>query len=97
MKCPLTATHVATLLGNGTIAPDYLKQMQWQMACTGREWCDWCSYDPRLPASMRLHIQRVKRDNDMIRDLEAEVVKFIVELDETIHDLRERYESQAAA
>src|SRR6056297_3469810 len=46
-KCPNTATHIDTLL-KGKIADKYQKQMQWQMACTGRQWCDFVSYDPRL-------------------------------------------------
>jgi len=68
IKCPLTATHIATLRG-GEIDGKYMKQMQWQMACTGRAWCDFCSFDPRLPAEMQLHIRRVSRDPVLIVEL----------------------------
>src|SRR5678816_1950032 len=54
VKCPNTATHIETLLG-GAIAGGHVVQMQWQMACTGRAWCDYVSYDPRLPLSL-IHI-----------------------------------------
>lgn len=96
-KCPLTATHIETLCG-GSIARDYLIQVQWQLACCPeRQWCDWNSFDPRLPASMRLFIQRVPRDNAMIAELEKDVKAFLAELDGTLADLRNRYERKAVA
>lgn len=91
IKCPQTSTHIATLLGK-TFADKYVKQALWQLACTGRQWCDLASYDPRLPESMRLFIQRVERDDEAIAELEAEVSKFLSEVDKTISDLREQYE-----
>jgi hypothetical protein len=63
--------------------------MQWQMACTNKPACDFVSYDPRLPEHLQLLIVRVPRDDAMIADLEAEVRKFLVELDEKINKLKE--------
>lgn len=80
IKCPNTATHIETLLGS-SIDAKYIKQMQWQMACTGRQWCDFVSFDPRLPERMQIHIQRVKADVLMIDEIEKEVREFLVELD----------------
>ena len=80
LKCPNTATHIETLLG-APIDACYITQMQWQMACTGALWCDWCSYDPRMPAALRLFVKRIPRDDKRIAELEAEVVKFLAELD----------------
>lgn len=91
IKCPNTATHLETLLG-AELPQKYFYQIQWQLACTERQWCDFVSYDPRLPESMRMHVERVKRDDDMIRDLEAEVVAFLNELRETVDRLRAKYE-----
>jgi hypothetical protein len=65
--------------------------MQWQMACTGREWCDFVSYDPRLPENLRLFVCRVPRDAALIADMEAEVTAFLAELDTKITDLNARY------
>lgn len=79
IKCPNTATHIDTLLGDG-IDKKYITQMQWQMACTGRKWCDFVSFDPRLPAELQINIQRVVRDEVMIATLEAEVVLFLAEV-----------------
>jgi hypothetical protein len=61
--------------------------MQWQMACTGRLWCDFVSFDPRLPVDLEMWIKRVDRDEVLIADLEAEVRKFLGELDEMLGKL----------
>lgn len=80
IKCPNTATHIETLLG-ASIDGKYIKQMQWQMACTGREWCDFVSFDPRLPERMQIYIQRVKADAAMMWEIEQAVREFLSELD----------------
>ena len=68
-------------LRRGDVVPSkYIKQMQWQMACTGRKWVDFVSYDPRMPENMRLFIMRVDRDDDLIGDLETAVRDFEGEL-----------------
>jgi hypothetical protein len=95
IKCPLTATHLDTLLG-GVVPAKYFSQMQWQMACAGRQWCDFVSYDPRLPEPMRLFIQRVPRDADWLRATEEDVAAFLAELDAKIDALTARYLSAAA-
>ena len=86
LKCPNTATHIDTLLAK-TIPDKYLAQMQWQMACTERAWCDFASFDPRLPENMRLFVHRVGRDDLRIKELEREVLAFLAELDATIEAL----------
>jgi putative phage-type endonuclease len=96
IKCPNTASHVETLLGD-EIAGKYVTQMQWQMACTGRKWCDFVSFDPRLPESMALFVKRVARDDKVIAELEAEARKFLAELDGKVSALRQRYERKEAA
>jgi len=95
-KCPNTATHIDTLLGE-PVPGKYYTQMQWQLACTGRHWCDWVSYDPRLPGSMQLFVQRVPRDDTMIASLEKLVAEFLAEIDARVRALRSRYEQKAAA
>lgn len=89
-KCPNTATHIETLLG-GSIAGAYITQVQWQMACTGRQWCDWASFDPRVPERMRLFVQRVKRDQEHIMVLEKEVRVFLAEIKAKVDELTKRY------
>jgi putative phage-type endonuclease len=90
IKCPNTATHLDTLLGE-PIPAKYLTQMAWQMACTGRSYCDFASFDPRLPPEMQLHVQRVERDTSLIIELESAVAEFIAEIDAKVEALRARY------
>jgi putative phage-type endonuclease len=86
IKCPNTATHIETLLSQ-TVPGKYNTQMQFQMACTGRKWCDFVSFDNRLPDELQLFVRRVPRDEVFIRLIEAEIVQFIAELDDKINKL----------
>lgn len=96
VKCPLTANHIETLRG-AAVPEKYLTQMYWQMACTGRAWCDFVSFDPRLPESMRLFVKRIPRDPARIAELEAEVSAFLAELDKTVGELSRLYGNERRA
>ena len=85
-KCPNTATHLEYLLA-GKPPEKYVTQMQWQMACTGRAFCDFVSFDPRLPEHLQMLIVRVPRDDNRIAELETEVRKFLAELDDKLQQL----------
>jgi putative phage-type endonuclease len=95
IKCPTSATHIETLRGGG-IDRKYILQMHWQMICTGREWCDFVSFDPRLPAAMQMHVQRVPRDPELAEEITAAVTQFLTELNHAEADLRTRYMKEAA-
>jgi putative phage-type endonuclease len=96
IKCPNTATHIDTLIAK-TVPNKYVPQMQWQMACTGRAWCDFVSYDPRLPESMRLFVKRVPRDPATITELESEVTGFLFEVASAVSQLTRLYGEREAA
>jgi putative phage-type endonuclease len=96
IKCPNTATHIETLL-SGVIPSKYILQMEWQMACTGRQWCDYISFDPRMPENMRLFIARQHRGEALIARLENDVIEFLGELDRKVDDLRRLYPLREAA
>lgn len=96
IKCPNTATHIETLLG-GSVPGKYRFQMLWQMACTGRAWCDFVSYDPRMPEDMRMFVRRLDRDDAAIAELETEVRRFLAEIDEMVAQLTALYRIQQAA
>lgn len=95
IKCPNTATHIETVLG-GSVPAKYETQMQWQMACTGRKWCDFVSYDPRLPANLALFVARVNRDDSKIKELESLVTDFLGELDAKVAALTALNQEKAA-
>lgn len=96
IKCPNTATHLETLQG-GAIDRKYSLQMQWQMACTGMDWCDFVSFDPRLPEAYQIHITRVDLDSDLVADLERDIADFLKEIDAREAALRAQYEPSFAA
>ena len=87
IKCPNTSTHLDTLLSQ-KVPSKYITQMTWQMVCTGRKWCDFVSYDPRLPENLQLYIERIELDEDYAKKLQNEVVMFLVEVNEKIEKLR---------
>ena len=86
IKCPNTATHIETLISK-VVPGKYNTQMQFQMACTGRQWCDFVSFDNRLPEMFQLFVTRVPRDEVFIRLIESEIVQFLAELDDKINKL----------
>lgn len=96
IKCPNTATHLDTLLSQ-TIPGKYQTQMLWQMACTGRQWCDFASYDPRMPEHMRLFIARLHRDDARISEMEREVSTFLAEMDAKLSSLNAIYGASDAS
>lgn len=94
LKCPNTATHLETLLGQA-VPGKYETQMQFQMACTGRKWCDFVSYDPRMPEHMRLFIRRVPRDDKRIAEIEGEIASFLLEMAVKLSQLNSLYAEAA--
>ena len=96
IKCPNTATHIATLEG-GNVPGKYNLQMQWQMACTERQWCDFASYDPRLPVEMQLHVVRVERDDELIKELEEKTAAFLAEVAASVEYLTTKFLQKEAA
>jgi hypothetical protein len=87
IKCPNSKTHIDTLL-SGKAPSKYIPQMQTQMAVTGRQYCDFVSFDPRLPEDLQLFVVRVNRDDEYIANLEEEVVAFLNEVEETVTKLK---------
>jgi len=92
IKCPNTATMIDTLL-TGKVPGKYNTQMQFQMACTGRHWCDYVVFDPRMPAKAQLFIKRVFRDDAFIQEMEAEIVNFLAEVNVQIQQINAIIES----
>jgi predicted phage-related endonuclease len=96
IKCPNTATHIDILLAE-RIPDKYILQMQWQVACAERDYCDFVSYDPRLPAEMRLFVKRLERDDKRIAELSKEVAIFLDEVAEKVESLQAKFTPIARA
>lgn len=87
-KCPQSNTHIDYLIAKK--APEeYQAQMLWVMACSGRQWCDFVSFDPRMPNKHKLLIVRFNRDEERIAGMEAGVRKFLREVEELIGQLND--------
>ena len=89
IKCPNTQTHLGYMLDKKAPAA-YINQMQTQMWVTGRAWCDFVSYDPRVPERLQLFIVRLNRDDALIERMEVEVHKFLSEVEEAINVLENK-------
>ena len=87
IKCPKVATHLAYLIAD-VVPAAYKNQMMWQMACTGRDWCDFASFRPDLPEHLQLFIIRYKRDPARIIELETAVVAFLDSVDKMLSQLK---------
>ena len=87
IKCPNSATHMETLVTR-KIPQKYIPQMTWQMACTGRSWCDFVSFDPRFPENLQIFIERIEYDPTYVRMLELEVTQFLDEVTKKVEILR---------
>lgn len=88
IKCPTTQVHLGYRLDN-RVPTKYMNQIQCQMWCAGRIWADFISFDPRLPERLQLFVFRTQRNEEIIKDMEKEVIKFLAEVDETILKLEE--------
>ncbi|WP_370931076.1 lambda exonuclease family protein [Bartonella sp. DGB1] len=91
VKCPQSTTHLDFLL-NDKIKPEYIAQMQWQMACTDRAWCDFVSFDPRFEgksAGLRIKEKRILRDDNFIAEITVKVSKFLQEIKDMETQLKE--------
>jgi len=86
IKCPNTATHIQTLLDQ-KIPEKYIVQMQWQMCTTGRQWCDFVSFDPRMGDGLQLFIKRVEYHPMYVAELEKEVIYFLMDVEDKINRL----------
>jgi putative phage-type endonuclease len=88
IKCPNTSTMLE-YLEDRTIPTKYRLQMQWQLAVTGRDWCDFVAFDPRLPEHLQLLVIREPRNTDLVVEITHEVNRFLAEVERKVAFLKE--------
>ena len=92
IKCPSSSTALECWLthsqGGNPVDAKYYAQMQWQMRCADRSWCDYVVFDPRMPGKAQLFICRVERNAEWLKTTEDEVVKFLAEVDAKVVALK---------
>jgi putative phage-type endonuclease len=86
IKCPNTTTHL-DYIWNDEVPSEYYKQIQCQLWVTNRAWCDFVSFDPRLPIRNQLFVKRCVRDEDLISEMEVAVLAFLGEVEVMINVL----------
>jgi hypothetical protein len=82
IKCPAPATHVK-YLRMGKLPSEYKAQVMGCMWITERDWWDFLSFHPDMPA----FLIRVTRDQDFINALEAEVRRACEIIEEQVAQL----------
>lgn len=81
IKAPKTATHLEWMEA-GVVPEEHRPQMYWNMACSGRDWWDFLSFDDRLPSGLRIFCCRLQRDDKIIAGMEYEAVQFNTEIED---------------
>ncbi len=90
IKCPESKTFLEVILSDNPVSAQYFAQMQWQMRCADRSWCDYVVFDPRFPPKLQLFVVRVNRDDRWLKDAETEVKKFLCEVEEKVQALKQK-------
>lgn len=88
IKCPQRETHCEYMIDD-KVPSEYMPQMAWQKLCTGRDWIDFVSYCPEMPAHLQLFVKRYVPEQDYLMEIEHEVIKFNLEVDEILIKLLE--------
>ena len=93
IKCPSSSTALECWLihaqGGNPVDAKYYAQMQWQMRCADRSWCDYVVFDPRMPAKAQLFVFRVQRNAEFLKIAEDEVITFLTEVDIKVAALKQ--------
>lgn len=80
IKCPTTSTHLQTIL-DGVVPTYHYPQLILQLCCTGREWVDFVSFDPRVDEPHQLFVRRFYPTKEQIAEVEWEAMQFLAEVD----------------
>lgn len=93
IKCPNSTTHVEYLM-DGKVPAKYKPQMMVQMLCTQRKWCDFVSFDPRLPEDLQLFVVRFEPKQEELDKIESAIKDFLTEVDKATNKLRSTHGSR---
>lgn len=83
IKCPKTTTQIETVL-SGKMPIEHKPQVQGGLWLAEKEWLDFISFDPRIRTEKSYFEVRIFRDEEYIKTLEKEVIKFNDELMEIV-------------
>lgn len=87
VKCPFDpSVHVNTLLTR-EVPKDYEWQVVGHLLVTGRSWCDFISYDPRMTGKQKLCVIRVERSEPRIEELKKRLVLAVEEVEKMMKQI----------
>jgi putative phage-type endonuclease len=86
IKCLNAANHIAMLQGAGH--SKYIDQVQTQLMCTGRKWCDLSFWHPDFPEHLQLKVIRIEADANCQNHIHQDAIAFLIEVDSTVEKLK---------
>lgn len=93
IKCPFNGINH---LNSAKMMPsEHIPQVQGNMWVTGAQYCDFISFDPRLPEKYQLIVHRIERDHEFIDLLTEESVKFLTEFNKQLVTIKEYFNESA--
>jgi putative phage-type endonuclease len=87
IKCPKSTTHVKYLKAT-VLPPEYEPQVKHNLWISGATWCDFVSFDDRLPQHLRLFRVRVFARDLNLAAYEMAALKFISEVQADVDSLQ---------
>ena len=87
IKCLNLRNH-EQILKNQNVPKQYFNQIQFQLACTQRQWCDFVAFHPE--ADQRLFIKRVFPEAEIMQMIESKVELFLLEVDQSYLELKQQ-------
>lgn len=87
-KCPWTPKNHLRTVVRKEVPDEYRDQVTGHLLVTGRKWCDFISYDPRIPNDkLKMAIVRVERNEQEIQNLFSRLQQFERELIDLLQKL----------
>ena len=81
VKCPTTATYLQWVM-DGIVPVQHRPQMTAQLLCSGKSWCGFIAYDPRIrDEGRRLFMRKFVPSADEMSAVQEAAVQFLIELD----------------
>lgn len=87
IKCPELAAHLDYLRIKSE-PPAYTAQIQGQLWISGRQWCDFVSFNPDYPEHLQLIVRRIHRNEAQITSLQLAVAMFMQEVREEVESVQ---------
>jgi|TARA_B110000037_G_C16959101_1_gene440198 putative phage-type endonuclease len=87
IKCLNIKNH-NEIVQKQNLPKQYNLQIQFQLACTNRAWCDFVAYHPESAQS--LYVKRVLPDLELIKDIHEKAIIFIDEVEKKYQEMKLR-------